>query len=307
MRTLGFDTSNYTTSAALYDTNNVINARQLLDVKNGERGLRQSDALFQHIKQFPEVIKSLGNINDVCAVGVSIRPRSVNGSYMPVFLAGLSVATTAASCLNVPLYEFSHQDGHIMAAIISSKAFDLLSGDFLAVHISGGTTEILKTSYNGCGFNCEIVGGTKDISAGQVIDRVGVAIGMKFPCGKEFEKLSLNSTHPRKLPVSHNEGFFNFSGLETQATKYVYEEQADDLAAGVILAISKTLADAISYCSKSTRISRVLVVGGVASNLFIRNYLNDNTDNIYYFATPDLSSDNACGVAALAYFAQAKE
>ena len=306
MRTIGFDTSNYTTSVALYDSHNIVNARQLLNVKTGERGLRQSDALFQHIKQFPDVIKGLGEINDISAVGVSAKPRSVDGSYMPVFLAGMSFAVVAASCLNVPLYEFSHQDGHIMAGIISAKAFELLSGDFLSVHISGGTTEILQTAYNGHGFDCKIIGGTKDISAGQVIDRVGVNLGMKFPCGKEFEELSLKGNLPIKLPVSQENGFFNFSGLETKALKSTCEDDAN-LAAGVIQAVSKTLSDAISYCSKSTKIQRVLVVGGVASNLFIRNYLKDNTDNIYYFATTELSSDNACGVAALAYFADAKE
>ncbi|MBP3362027.1 MAG: DNA-binding protein [Clostridia bacterium] len=298
MNYIGFDTSNYTTSTAIYDGSSFISSRRLLDVKSGERGLRQSDALFQHVKRLPEVMDKLGQLPEISAVGVSTRPRNADGSYMPVFLAGISFAKTASSVLGVPLYEFSHQDGHIMAGICSCKAYELLSERFLSVHISGGTTELLLTEYNGHSFDVEIVGGTKDISAGQVIDRVGVRLGLGFPCGKELDSLYYEASNAPVLPVSCREGFFNFSGLETKTERI--SASAPDLAKGVIDAILETLVRAIGFCIKSFEIHRVLLVGGVASNSVLRKKLPERLDADTYFAPPEMSSDNACGIAALA-------
>lgn len=303
MSALGFDTSNYTTGVAVYCEKEYYNARKLLPVKEGERGLRQSDALFQHIKQLPEVIDLLDMPDDIKAVGVSTRPRSVEGSYMPVFLAGLSFAKTAAKVLNVPLYEFSHQDGHIMAGIISSESFELLEEEFICVHLSGGTTEVVKAKYNGYNFDAEIIGGTLDISAGQVIDRVGVSFGMKFPCGRELEKLAGETNKFLKLPVCVKDGYFNFSGLETKALGYRTENKAE-IAGGIFHSIGETILKSVEYSCDKFGINKVLIVGGVASNMQIRTILNNNDRLKFYFATPELSSDNACGIAALAYKAR---
>ncbi|MBQ3471427.1 MAG: DNA-binding protein, partial [Clostridia bacterium] len=146
MSTLGFDTSNYTTSVAFTDGRTDKSVRQILSVKEGERGIRQSDGVFQHMKLLPELFEKLNaDMKDVTAIGVSTRPRTVEGSYMPVFLAGHGYARVAAKTLGVPLYEFSHQDGHIMAGIYSCGAFELLTKPFLSVHLSGGTTEMLRS------------------------------------------------------------------------------------------------------------------------------------------------------------------
>lgn len=299
---LGFDTSNYTTSAAAVASDILINERKILEVKEGSRGLRQSDALFLHIKNMPGIYSELSKKADtlnVGAVGVSTRPRSVEGSYMPVFLAGVAQARTVADTLKVPLFEFSHQDGHIMAGIYSSE-IEFSDEPFLSVHMSGGTTEILKTVYNGYNFDCEIIGGTKDISAGQVTDRVGVAAGLKFPCGAELDALSRCAKEEIKLPISVDGGFFNFSGLETKAVVILKEKSIEDVAKGVFLAISKTLAQALEFCVRKTGIKRILIAGGVASNSFIRDYLEKNIDAKVFFASPELSCDNAVGIALLA-------
>lgn len=299
MSSIGFDTSNYTTSVAIFEDGKYDNVRKLLPVKDGERGLRQSDALFHHVKQLPEVISELSINKSIKSVGVSTRPRSVEGSYMPVFLAGLSFAETAAKVLDVPVFKFSHQDGHIMAGIISSGSFELMEEDFICVHLSGGTSEILKASYNGYNFDAEIIGGTLDISAGQVIDRVGVSLGIHFPCGAELEKLALKAEDMVKLPISVKEGYFNFSGLETKALNYKEQNKAD-ISKGLFSAVGETVSRAISYVSEKYKIKKVLVVGGVASNRMIRDILARNTNIMFYFATTELSSDNACGIAALA-------
>ena len=300
---LGFDTSNYTTSVAAYGEGIVKNNRKLLEVKKGERGLRQSNALFAHVKALPDLFRELSkdvDMSKVCGVGISIKPRNAEGSYMPVFLSGSGYGNVVAASLGVPVYEFSHQDGHIMAGIISGDAEVLLEKEFLSVHLSGGTTEILKSRYNGYNFDNEIIGGTKDISAGQLIDRTGVLLGLDFPCGKELEKLSEMSENVLKLKLSVDGGYLNYSGAETALTRMSEENKKEDIAYAVISHVAETLAKSLNNLIIKTGVSDVLIVGGVASNKMIRTFLNENVNGRLYYAEPEYSTDNAVGIAALA-------
>lgn len=307
MSALGFDTSNYTASAAWTDGQTDKSERQLLEVKKGERGIRQSEGVFQHVKLMPEIFERLAahiDIKKVDAVGVSTRPRNAEGSYMPVFLAGEGYARMVSAALGVPLYKFSHQDGHVMAGIYSIGAFELLEGDFLSVHLSGGTTEILKSRYAENRFAHEIIGGTKDISAGQFIDRVGVKIGLKFPAGKELEQLALSAKEAEKLPVSADGAYMNFSGVETKASRMALSCEREALALGVIENVRDTLSKTINYAIDEYNIHRVLIVGGVASNVIIRDGLAKKLDADVYFAKKEYSADNAVGTAYLAHLAK---
>ena len=300
---LGFDTSNYTTSVASCGDGGINSKRKILEVKKGERGLRQSDALFAHVKALPDLFRMLSSeidMSDVRGIGISTKPRNVEGSYMPVFLAGQGYAQVVAATLGVDVYEFSHQDGHIMAGIISGKAQELLDGEFLSVHLSGGTTEILKSRYNGYNFDNDIIGGTKDISAGQLIDRTGVLIGLDFPCGKELEKLSEMAENKLRLKISVDGGYLNFSGAETALIKLVSQNTHADIAYAVLFHVADTLARVLNNSIFQTGIERILVVGGVASNKLIRTFLDENVRGRLYYAEPEYSTDNAVGVAALA-------
>ena len=193
MLTLGIDTSNYTTSSALFDEEKreIIQQKKLLPVKEGELGLRQSDAVFAHVKQLGDIVEKLfsGKKYNITAVGVSTRPRDIEGSYMPCFLVGDMVSKTVSSVLGVPRYEFSHQQGHIAAALYSAGRLDLLGEKFIAFHLSGGTTEILLADHG----ELTLLGGSLDLHAGQLVDRTGVYMHLPFPAGP--------STIPRcKLP-----------------------------------------------------------------------------------------------------------
>ena len=298
---LGFDTSNYTTSVAA-SGDVLMNVRELLEVKKGERGLRQSDALFQHIKKLPDLFEKISkniDMNKVEGIGVSISPRNVDGSYMPVFLAGHGYAKVCADALGVPLCAFSHQEGHIMAGIHSCNNLSLLEKPFISVHLSGGTCEILFTRYIDGHFISEIIGGTKDISAGQLIDRVGVAMGLEFPCGKELEKISENYQKIIKLPVNTNDSYINFSGIETKTLSLINIEEKSDLAYSLFYSISKALSNVLNFCVDKYRCSDILIVGGVASNSIIKNNLCKNVNADVNFASVEYSTDNAFGVALL--------
>ena len=301
---IGIDTSNYTTSLAVLtlDGQLLANIKFPLKVKEGERGLRQSDAVFSHVKNIPEAMELLKEYtlgNEVVAVGVSKRPRNIDGSYMPCFLAGVSAAKSISAALGVPLYEFSHQCGHIMAAIYSSGRTDLFEGEFCAFHVSGGTTEMLSVKASDEGFAAELVGGTADLNAGQVIDRIGVHMGLAFPAGRELEALALLNDKKipgRKPKLSGTE--INLSGLENMAIK-LYNDTGDKslTAAFVFDYVGKALILLAEEYQNSHGNTRFLFAGGVMCNSIIKNMLKERFDAS--FAKPEMSADNAVGIAVL--------
>ena len=304
---LGIDTSNYTTSVSLITLDEGLpigNYKTLLSVKEGERGLRQSDAVFSHVKNLPSLmdkVREKTSEYEIIAVGVSERPRNVEGSYMPCFLSGVSVAEGIAASLCVPIYRFSHQCGHVMAAIASSGRFDFLDGrEFAAFHVSGGTTEMLKTRYEGSAFVSEIVGESSDLNAGQVIDRVGVMMGLPFPSGAYLEALALENTKkiPTRKPVI-KDFKISLSGLENMADK-IYRETSDKplVAAFTLDYVGKALLLLASSYEERYGKSEFLFAGGVMRNSIIKGMLSNAFDSS--FAEPEFSSDNAVGVAHLA-------
>ena len=305
MPVLGLDTSNYTTSAAVYDGEEGRNQGRLLEVRPGELGLRQSDALFQHVKHLPEVVEALlgeGGLGTVQAVGASTRPRAVEGSYMPCFLAGASQGQVLSQVLGVPFYTFSHQQGHLAAAAWSAGRLDLLDRPFLAWHLSGGTTELLRVEpeEDGVAVRAEILGGTSDISAGQLIDRTGVLLGLPFPAGKEVEKLSRQAQKREYYKVKVNGLTFSLSGMENKVRQMV---QRGEEPAEVAWFAQETVCRVVQACTKAAMEAYpglpVLCSGGVASNGRLKELLRQNCGAL--FAQPQFSTDNAMGTAVLTW------
>ena len=258
---LGIDTSNYTTSVAITDCDgNVLSdRRRLLEVKEGARGLRQSDALFLHIKNLPELIDSLDEkMENISAVGVSFAPRNVPGSYMPVFLGGSGAGRMIAKTLSVPCYEFSHQEGHIRAGRYQT---DCDENEFYSVHMSGGTTEILKVKREGTSFGTEIVGKTLDISAGQLIDRIGVKLHLDFPCGKALDELCAEGSDVKIPAVCIKGADMNFSGTETHFLRLIEEGvPTPEIAYLVFSAVADALIKSIRHIFKVFGRKRVLLL-----------------------------------------------
>ena len=302
---LGIDTSNYTTSVALmYEDGELIaNIKRPLKVAEGERGLRQSDAVFAHIKNMPSAMNEAGEYlggRSPSAVGVSTRPRKLDGSYMPCFLTGVAVAEGIANSLGIPLYEFSHQCGHVMAALYSSRSHNLMSDRFAAFHISGGTTELLLVKGSDSGFDAQLVGGTKDLNAGQIIDRIGVYLGMPFPAGPHLERAALE--YRGKIPtkkVAVDGTYANLSGLENMARK-MYDDTSD--ASKTAAFVFEYLGNAfIKMCEglvNSYGDMPLVFAGGVMCNTIIRSKLEKHFNA--RFAEPMMSADNAVGIAELA-------
>ena len=305
MSVIGFDTSNYTTSVAWFDGVDGLNCSKLLPVKQGELGLRQSDAVFAHIKSLPELSGRLfSNVTDdpVSAIGVSTRPRAVDGSYMPCFMVGYSHAKLLSDQLGVPLVEVSHQQGHVAASLWSAGRLDLMERPHLAWHLSGGTTELLLVEPLGKNVCCTKIGGTTDISAGQLIDRTGQLLDLPFPSGKHIDAIHKDAQLTEVFKVKCPGTEFSLSGVQNKMQQFHDAHASDCETAAYVL---RCVAHAV-YASTVNALKQypgypVVFSGGVASNSLLREKLAP-LDPI--FSQPQYSTDNAMGVAVLAYRTQ---
>ena len=302
MSVIGIDTSNYTTSIACFDGISGENCSRLLPVKQGELGLRQSDAVFAHIKSLPELSGRLFSHIEkaqITAVGVSTRPRAVEGSYMPCFLVGYSHAKLLSDALGVPLVEVSHQQGHVAAGLWSAGCLELMDEPHLAWHLSGGTTELLLVEPQGKNVVCTKIGGTTDISAGQLIDRTGQLLHLPFPSGKHLDALSQDALLQETFRVKCTDRAFSLSGVQNKVQQFhaAHGEPAET-AAYALRCVAKAVFLASQQAMKDYPGLRIVFSGGVASNSMLRQTLKPLNP---VFAQPQFSTDNAMGVAVLAH------
>lgn len=338
MSFLAFDTSNYTTSVAylkdfsvyvgnhlsvpLKNQSDCISETRLLQVSEGALGLRQQEALFQHVKALPKLMEGVftqvaeNNLKSlVKAIGISTKPRETEDSYMPCFLAGESTGKSMATLLNVPIFEFSHQQGHLAAALFSLQRLEILEIPFLCWHISGGTTELLLVKPRDQLFSCEIIGGTSDISAGQLLDRTGQKLGLPFPSGKLLDQLTQDkvendenhvfsqdsnillktSKELKPFPVKEKNLYFSLSGMENKVEVYMKEGRKEhEIACFVLdtigLALKKVSAQAKQKYGEDLPL---VFCGGVASSSRLKKNIPDG------LFPPSFSTDNAMGIAVL--------
>ena len=311
-RILGIDTSNYTTSAALYDTDpgEIFQSKMMLPVKPGEKGVRQSDAVFHHTAQLHRVIAELreksGGFGEIDAVSVSTRPRPLEGSYMPCFTVGSGTAAILSDVMSVPLFEFSHQEGHIAAALYSAGRLDLMTGEFMAFHVSGGTTEALLATGNGAGFTTRLIASSIDLKAGQAIDRAAVMMGLPFPGGKHLEQLADQCDEEFIFRPSMKGCDCSLSGIENKCRK-MFDEGASKLrvAKFCLTAVMNSIIGMTDALIKEYGDIPVIYAGGVMSNGMMRRTLSEKFPRAH-FAAPEYSCDNAAGLAVLAAFALRK-
>ena len=300
MKTIGFDTSNYTTSIAFFDGTDGVNCSRLLPVKPGELGLRQSDAVFSHTKSLPELSGRLFShvkSNEIGAIAVSTRPRAVEGSYMPCFMVGYSHAKMLADSCGVPLFEVSHQQGHVAACLWSAGRLDLMDNPHLAWHLSGGTTELLLVEPDGKNVKCTRIGGTTDISAGQLIDRTGVMLDLPFPAGKHVDALSKEASNTDVFKVKCTGLEFSLSGVQNKVQQYAQSNAPAETAAYALRCVCNAVLAATKNAQKAYPGLEVVFSGGVASNSMLRQVMEPMGA---VFSQPQFSTDNAMGVAVLA-------
>ncbi len=302
MCVIGFDTSNYTTSIAWFDGQAGENCSRLLDVRQGQLGLRQSDAVFSHIKSLPELSGRLFSHIDaskITAIGVSTRPRAVEGSYMPCFMVGYSHAKMLSDSIGVPLIEVSHQQGHVAASVWSAGRGELLDQPHLAWHLSGGTTELLLVEPEGANVKCTKIGGTTDISAGQLIDRTGQLLQLPFPSGRALDALSGSATGRELFKVKCTDTTFSLSGVQNKVNQfYEITNNQEETAAYALRSVCHAVIQATNHAQKQYPGLPIVFSGGVASNSMLRQAVAF-LDPV--FPPPQYATDNAMGVAVLTF------
>ena len=303
---IGLDTSNYRTSAAAVSLTGdiLLNLRELLPVSAGERGLRQSEAVFAHLKQLSAMegmIRDAGNGLEIAAVAASVSPRDGETSYMPVFQVGTSFGRMMAAMLGVPFFATTHQRGHLAAALAGTTLEQ--EKEMLALHLSGGTTDLLQIR-DGCP---EQIGGSLDLHAGQLVDRVGVAMGLPFPAGPELEMLAREGKSRGLLGCSMcgKDLQCHFSGAEAQVSRWLKagEMKREDVAREVYDLLARTITRMAAAGIRKTGICHMLITGGVASSALFREMLNarmrrSGIPEVVY-GRQELSGDNAVGVALI--------
>ena len=367
---LGIDTSCYTTSVAIMDEAGALlgEARQILSVRPGRCGLQQSEMVFQHTRNLPRLMEeAVGQVigcvttgagsvangvsvadeastagasglaglavagYELAAIGVSGYPRPLEGSYMPAFLAGLSVARSVAAVTGAQVEVISHQENHLEAGLWSAGGPDV--DRFLLLHASGGTTDVLLAERQQNGrYRITEVGGSMDLHAGQFVDRIGVALGLQFPTGPALEALAekalartaevsasvseqsvasvseagAGAAPMVELPVSVRKLQVSLSGPCTAALRKL-EAGAEPaaLALGVEHALAETFARVLRNGAQEYRVRDVLLVGGVGSNNYIRQHVERKLAKLRYpvrLWVPEgrYSCDNATGCAAFA-------
>lgn len=303
MLTLGFDTSNYATSLAVYDTCSkevVCDKKKFLPVRPGQLGLRQSDALFHHTAALPGLLEELAaeaDLTKVEAVGVSARPRPVEGSYMPCFLAGISAATAFSRARGIPLIQTTHQQGHIAAALYASKDESLFERQALVFHVSGGTTDLLLC--HGAD-RVECIGTSTDLYAGQAVDRVGVRLGFGFPAGAQVSELAAQCTERIRPKTSVKGTQCSLSGLENQCNQLLAAGKSPSYVCRYcLLCVAETAYKMVTAALESHPGLPVVFAGGVMSSDVIQKELAARLPGAH-FVPGRFSSDNAIGVALLA-------
>ncbi len=297
MSILAFDTSNYTTSACLFDETRGIlwQNRMIIHPPLEQKGLRQSEVVFQHIKNFETLLDGMPDEKITC-VAASDRPRPVDGSYMPCFLVGKNFALCMADVLHCPVRFYSHQQNHIMAGLYTADALRILSNDFVVFHVSGGTTDILYVQNTASGLSIERIGGSDDLHAGQLVDRVGVMMGMRFPCGREVEKTAEGCDTFHKNKIKLRDLSFSLSGFENKARELLESGTRADAAKYTLDMIAQSLDAAIFAVRERYAGIPILMVGGVMANRIISAHLTAGKSRIF-FGDPFYSSDHALGNA----------
>ncbi|WP_313345543.1 hypothetical protein [Sedimentibacter sp.] len=304
---LGIDTSAYTTSIAIVEQESkeiLVNKRKILTVPLSQKGLRQQDAVFQHIKNFQELYSEINiNFNNIKTVSISSKPRNVVGSYMPVFTVGQNYGKIIAKSLNCKYIEYSHQENHIAASLINH--YKEIRNNILAIHISGGTTEFLDVNKASKGYDAEIVGGSKDITFGQLIDRIGALLEFQFPCGFHMENYLNENNNIEKIitPKISGDAYINLSGLENYFTDlYVSNKfNKESIINSLFTYVADCIIHIINEIKLSSDIETIIIAGGVASNSLIRKLILNNLSNKYKIILPtkENASDNAVGTAFL--------
>ncbi|HHF98068.1 tRNA (adenosine(37)-N6)-threonylcarbamoyltransferase complex transferase subunit TsaD [Candidatus Aerophobetes bacterium] len=242
-------------------------------------------------------------LGDINGVGVTCGPGLLGS-----LLVGVMVAKGIAFSLNLPLVGINHLEAHLHAAFLSNPS---LSPPLVGLVISGGHTELVYINKEG---EYKLLGSTRDDAVGEAFDKVARILNLGYPGGPIIEKIARKGDPSKiKLPLPQfkEETFdFSFSGIKTAVLYLVRKMKekrtslpVEDIAASFQLQVAKIIQERIAQAVNLKKVKDVVIGGGVASNRFIKEFLLEKFKGKVnlYIPPPELCTDNAAMVAALAY------
>ena len=279
-----------------------------IDIHKTYGGVVPEIASREHIKSITIVLeecltKAKMTMDDIDAVAITYGPGLIGS-----LLVGLEAAKTLSFVYNKPLIPIHHIAGHIYAnSLVEELKFPLL-----AVVVSGGHTELVYMDKH---YSFEKIGETLDDAIGECYDKVARVIGLEYPGGPKLDKLASKGKATYKLPIPMQDDSYNFSfsGLKSAVINLVHNEEQrgnkireEDLACSFQTVAVEEIISKVEKAIKNKNIKNVIVAGGVAANIGLRDALTKLTNDLdVHLVIPHIKycTDNATMIAAAGYYA----
>lgn len=304
MKILGIETSCDETAAAVVEDGSHILSNKIasqVEIHARYGGIVPEIASRQHILSIiPIVDQALSeagvNWQDLAAVAVTAGP-GLAGSL----LVGVNTAKAIAFARNLPLTGINHLEGHIYASWLNYSCIEF---PLLCLIVSGGHSDLVLMKGHG---DYVLLGRTRDDAAGEAFDKAARILGLGYPGGPAIERAALKGSDMLNLPRAwlRESNDFSFSGIKTALLRIAERGEVSSVADAAAsfqeavfeVLVNKTISAAKKYCTKS-----IMLVGGVASNKYLRQKMMRESPVEVLIPDPLLCTDNAAMIAACGYF-----
>ena len=259
----------------------------------------------QHLDKIEPIVSEALKIAEVTLDQIDAVAVTQGPGLIGSLLVGVCYAKALAFGRDLPIVGINHIEGHFYSVVFENPPIEFPA---LALIVSGGHTNLFYVPEEG---KYKVVSRTRDDAAGEAFDKVAKMIGLGYPGGPEIEKLALEGnakavrfTRPK---ISDGRPDFSFSGLKTAVLKHlktIGNTSSADLAASFQHAVVSQLIDTTGKVAKELRPKTLIVAGGVACNLALREAAETLANELsipVYFPSKHLSTDNAAMIAAAAY------
>jgi N6-L-threonylcarbamoyladenine synthase len=311
MKVLGIETSCDETAVAIIDGDRNILANQMLsqiEIHEKFGGVVPEIAARSHVEFLPQLVEdalaeaSL-DLDSIDAIAVTGGPGLIGG-----VMVGVMYAKTLASVMKKKFIAINHLEGHALAVRITQD----VDYPYLLLLVSGGHCQMIMVEDLG---KYHIMGRTLDDAVGEAFDKVAKMLDLGYPGGPIVEKFAKNGNERRyvlpKPLMQKGEHNFSFSGLKTAVRNQIIkisdicEQDKSDICASFQYTVAeilngKLVESAKLFSSKFPNSKNVVLSGGVAANLYIRNKLGKSMDDLgfqLFYPPIALCTDNAVMIA----------
>lgn len=304
MKILGIETSCDETAAAVVEDGAKILSNQIasqVEIHARYGGIVPEVASRQHILAIIPVIEQAmaeakATWQDLDGIAVTFGP-GLAGSL----LVGVSVAKAIALAQGLPIIGVNHLEGHIYAGWLIDRSIDF---PLVCLIVSGGHSDLALMRGHG---DYVVLGRTRDDASGEAFDKAARILGLGYPGGPAIEQAAKNGVASLKLPRAWLKGTndFSFSGVKTALLRLVEGDKVTnkaDAAASFQEAVIDVLVTKAVAVARECRVKQILLVGGVASNQLLRNWLVKSSPIPVLVPEPVLCTDNAAMIAACGYY-----